>query len=43
MYLFRVRVELVDLVKQTLAYALSPILSFAHTALAPTIGIGSLE
>jgi hypothetical protein len=31
-YLFRVRVELVDLVNQTLVYALSPILSSAHTA-----------
>jgi hypothetical protein len=31
-YLFRVRVELVDLVNQTLVYVLSPILSSAHTA-----------
>jgi hypothetical protein len=36
-------VELVNLVDHTLVYALSPILSLAHTALAPTIGIGSLE
>jgi hypothetical protein len=31
-YIFWVRVELVDLVDQTLVYALSPILSSAHTA-----------
>jgi hypothetical protein len=36
-------VKLVDLVNQTLVYTLSPILSSAHTALAPTIEIGSLE
>jgi hypothetical protein len=41
--LFWVRIELVDLVNQTLVFGLSPILSSAHTALAPTIGIGSLE
>jgi hypothetical protein len=42
-YLFRVQVKLVNVVDRTLVYALSPILSLAHTALAPRLELGVLN